>query len=53
MLLKINHMFVSENIQKPIENELDLFERALEGRDKDAIKLYLKKESFDDMDMPF
>jgi len=41
-------MFVSQNIQKPIENELDLFERALEGRDKDAIKLYIKKEFFEE-----
>lgn len=44
-------MFVSENIQKPIENELDLFERALESRDKDAIKLYLKQEGFDEANL--
>ena len=44
-------MFVSQNIQKPIENELDLFERALEGKDKDAIKLYIKKEFFDEANL--
>lgn len=44
-------MFVSENVQKPIENELDLFARALESRDKDAIKLYLKQESFDEANL--
>jgi hypothetical protein len=44
-------MFVSEKIQKPIENELDLFERALEGKDKDAIKLYIKKEFFEEANL--
>lgn len=44
-------MLISQNIQKPIENELDLFERALENRDKDAIKLYLKKEHYDEANL--
>jgi len=44
-------MLISESIQKPIENELDLFQRALENRDKDAIKLYLKKEYYDEANL--
>ena len=44
-------MLISESIQKPIENELYLFERALENRDKDAIKLYLKKEHYDEANL--
>jgi hypothetical protein len=44
-------MLISENVQRPIENENDLFERALENRDKDAIKLYLKKEYYDEANL--